>query len=476
MHGPAPDPVTALIAELNAEYFVVNEGGHVVIYRPRHDREMKRRVLDRMTFADFVRFLRNRTITVAGKKGQPMKVKVADVWLDHEDRRQYPNGITFDPTTTEHSGGCFNLWQGFAVEPRSGSWDLLKNHLRTTLCGGNAEYYRYLLDWTADMIQHPAKQAEVAVVLCGPEGCGKGVFARALVRLFGQHGRHIYTAKHLTGNFNSHQRDCVCLFADEALFAGDKAHVGVLKALVTEPTLTIEAKYQNAIQTPNYLHLILASNEHWVVPAGLQSRRWFVLDAKSDQIGDHTYFNALYAELENGGLAAMLDHLLHRNLANANLRAVPTTAALLDQRTRSLDTIHAWWLDCLYRGHVYDSTLGLEDTFAQWHDFIATTLLYASYEKFCREHHERRPLTRERLGAWFTNTIGAKASRRRNQPIGEHMTDAQTTNLFSGITHHGRVAEVIIGFPCGYELGSLDEARTQFCKITGLNPVWPTGP
>jgi hypothetical protein len=35
---------------------------------------------------------------------------------------------------------------------------------------------------------------------------------------------------------------CRLSVADEAFYAGDKQHVGVLKALITEPHLTIEAK------------------------------------------------------------------------------------------------------------------------------------------------------------------------------------------------------------------------------------------
>ena len=87
----------------------------------------------------------------------------------------------------------------------------------------------------------------------------------------------ISNAKHLTGNFNGHLRDTVLLFADEAFFAGDRAHVGVLKALITEPTLTIEAKYANAVQMPNFVHLMMASNEEWVIPAGPEARRFFGL-------------------------------------------------------------------------------------------------------------------------------------------------------------------------------------------------------
>jgi hypothetical protein len=36
-----------------------------------------------------------------------------------------------------------------------------------------------------------------------------------------------------------------------------------VKALITEPTLTIEGKYMNPVQAPNMLNVIMASNEDW---------------------------------------------------------------------------------------------------------------------------------------------------------------------------------------------------------------------
>ena len=154
------------------------------------------------------------------------------------------------------------------------------------------------------MVQFPARQGEVAIVMKGVEGTGKGTLGNALRRIMGQHALKISNAKHLVGNFNSHLRDCVFLFADEAFFAGDKQHVGVLKSLITEESLTIEAKYANAVEPPNYLHLMMASNEEWVVPAGLEARRFLVLLTAATKVRDFAYFTAIQAELDAGGYEA----------------------------------------------------------------------------------------------------------------------------------------------------------------------------
>ena len=189
------------------------------------------------------------------------------MWLKNPRRRQYINGVTFDPSNRAAPDGVLNLWQNFAVKPKPGDWSLLRAHIETVLCSNDPVRYNYIMGWLAQMFQHPDQQGEVATVLKGGEGIGKGTLAKVIMRIVGQHGLAISNAKHLVGNFNSHLRDVIFLFADEAFFAGDKQHVGALKSLITEPYLTVEAKYSNAVQVPNFLHVLMASNEEWVIPA-----------------------------------------------------------------------------------------------------------------------------------------------------------------------------------------------------------------
>ena len=206
------------------------------------------------------------------------------------------------------------------LSPSRGSWKRLQDHILNVVCSGNTEHRDWLMGWMARLVQRPGEQGEVAVVMRGIEGAGKGTLAKALLHILGQHGLAISNAKHLTGNFNGHLRDYVLLFADEAFFAGDRAHVGVLKALITEPTLTIEAKFQNAVQMPNFVHLMMASNEDWVVPASLEARRFFVLEVSAAKANDHAYFAAIWAEMEDGGYEAMLHDLLDHDLTFFNHR------------------------------------------------------------------------------------------------------------------------------------------------------------
>jgi hypothetical protein len=207
--------------------------------------------------------------------------------------------------------------------------------LRNNICAGIEEHSEYLLNWMAFAVQHPDRQGEVAVVLRGKEGTGKGMAAKQFGRLLGAHFRHIVHAKHLTGHFNAHLQHCSVLFADEAFFAGDRSHESILKALITEETLLIEPKGMDPFPVRNCVHLMMSSNSDWVIPAGADARRYFVLNVGDAHIQDLEYFAAIAKQMDNGGREAFLHHLLSRDLAKFDVRLVPQTKALSEQKAHS---------------------------------------------------------------------------------------------------------------------------------------------
>ena len=192
-------------------------------------------------------------------------------WLNNPLRRQYA-GLVFIPGGAKVIDNDLNLWRGWGIEPKKGSWRLLRRHIYKVLANRNKGSFKYIVRWTAWAFQNPALMAEVALVFRGERGSGKGLFGRTMCRAFGQHGLHVSSHRHLIGNFNAHQMDCAMLFADEAFWPGDKSAEGILNRLITEDTLTIEFKGVDSFASANRLKLILSSNADWVVPAGGLSR------------------------------------------------------------------------------------------------------------------------------------------------------------------------------------------------------------
>jgi hypothetical protein len=262
----------------------------------------------------------------------------------------------------------------------------------------------------------------------------------------------------------------VCLFADEAFFAGDRQHEGVLKGLVTERTLPIEGKGQNLVTAPNMLHVIMSSNSEWVVPASHDERRYAVFDAADNRIGDRKYFADIAAQIENGGLAAMIHELLHLDLSGFEVRDIPDSKALADQKKHSLDTIDRWWLAVLERGFVWRSRHGLAE-FNQWHEFVSTELLSRSYLQWSGENRVQRPMTRVQIGIRMTE-IYARIRPRGEQIIGE--VEAATKTV-PGANSSGFLAGDLIikaHHQPGYTVNSLDEARASFADVRGVTGEW----
>ena len=154
------------------------------------------------------------------------------------------------------------------LSSKAGDWSLIREHIEVVLAGGNEEFALYIVRWIAWSIQHPAAQAEVALVLVGPKGAGKGTLVRCLQRVFGAHAFQVTSREEVIGKFNGHLQDCVLFVADEAYWGGDKRCVGRLQGMITEPTLPIERKGFDLIQVPNFLHVVMLAEPGWVIPAG----------------------------------------------------------------------------------------------------------------------------------------------------------------------------------------------------------------
>lgn len=347
--GKCADPI---IAEMNAKHAVLlQEAGKTrVLSWERSEIDASREVPVLQTFEDFRNRYMHRHIQVAIKDNQPIMAELGKTWLKYPHRREYL-ALRFLPGKPPEVDGYLNLWRGFGVEPVEGDWSLMEAHVRNVLAAGDVTSAEYILNWTAWAVQHPDEPAEVALVFKGGRGTGKGMYARALKRLFGQHGLQVTSPMQLTGRFNAHLRDCCLLFADEAIVPGDKAAESVLKGLITEPELTIEGKGVNAVQARNYLHVVMASNDDWVVPAGMDERRFAVFEVSGERAGKHAYFQALHQQMQKGGLSAMLYSLLRRPLGDWHPRhAVPRTAALQQQKELSLSPLDQFLLGALEEG------------------------------------------------------------------------------------------------------------------------------
>ena len=268
-------------------------------------------------------------------------------WLAQAEKRRY-NKVVFAPERDVPN--CYNPWRGFAVEPEQGDCSRFWALVRDVICAGDDAKYTYVRRWLALMIQRPWERPEVALLLRSAQGSGKGTFFGYVAQLFyGDNCVEVSNVEDLFGRFNASLAQAVFVHANEAMWGGDKRHVGRMKAMITDPTTRIELKGVDAIFVDNAKHFVFSSNAEVPVPIERGDRRFALFDLSEQHRQDEAYFRAVYAEMERGGVAALLNDLLHEDLFSYSARQRPLSTIATDIVLANASPVDQWLYDCLHQ-------------------------------------------------------------------------------------------------------------------------------
>jgi hypothetical protein len=368
------------VAEINANHALVIIGDKAMIMKEGA------KSISLLQPSAFKQWFANRYVQV-GRKSVPL----AKYWLEHPQRRQY-EGIVFAPGERPAPPGHYNLWHGFAVEPRAGDCSKFLAHVHDNVCQGSERRFKWVIGFFAQLVQQPELKLGTSLALRGRQGVGKTIVGDVIGSLLGSHYVPVAEPRYITGRFNAHLNSCLLLHADEAFWAGDKSAEGKLKDLVTGLKHPIEYKGKEVIWVDNYVRLFVTGNHDWQVPAGFEERRFAVLDVGEEHMQDQPYFAAIEHEMKNGGREALLHYLLNFDLSTVDLRSIPKTRALLDQKIASLSPEQAWWLDILQRGQLPNASK------KHGANFCTCDALFDSYIKHAEKQGVRRRAIETALG------------------------------------------------------------------------------
>ena len=198
-------------------------------------------------------------------------------------------------------------------------------------------------------------------------------------------------------------------------------------------------KGKDVITFRNHIRLIVSSNNNWVIPAGNEERRFFVLDVSEARMQDRAYFASIIAEMNSGGREALLQYLLDYDLSATDVGSPPKTAALMDQKRHSSSALQTWWYERLSEGQI---TAGQKT----WKTEFSTTLLYEDY-------------------VVFSQNLGVK--RRLPQSAFGKQLKALVPDLDRCRVTRGRSREWV------YRLSTLKDCRRHFDRLTMGGNDWP---
>lgn len=432
----AVDPA---LVEMNDRHAVIkNFGGKCVIMKEPHG-------VHPMSFQSTREFIMgndNEKILLQDKvTGKPRLIGKATWWFDQTMRRQYDH-VVFEPG--KESGADLNLWQGFAVEPKPGNMhDRYMENMFQNICAGDEARFVYLLKWMARVVQFPATQSMVAVVLLGDRGTGKSVFGKGFAKIFGTHAFTAKDAREFTGKFNDHLVHTVFLLAEEAFDIRDKSHESTLKEIITSGSLAREGKGLKITQNSNYIHLMMTSNQEKVIPAGDKERRFFVTRVREKTHSDDWFRIIDEEDPKAGSISHLLHHLLSIDLTDFKVNDYPVTMELREQQDHTI-TPHDDWLWTKLENGVWLSTLRFP-----WAGPIPKEMLHREYLQSMASLNVPRPMSQRQFSTWMTKSLPSVGS----------------TQLF--LKDHTR--------PVAFTFPSLSECRAYFASRRGRpDYAWQT--
>lgn len=310
-------------------------------------------------------------------------INAFDLWFNHCARRTVL-ATTFDPHPEDHPdypphNSTVNLWQGFryshddvrnlyseAIDEDEGSarWraNLMLEHVRDVLCGGDVECFNYVVYQAAMLLQRPWEVFISIPIFNGPEGVGKSMWIEALGEIVGRwQFLATSTLNDVLGNFTERLDGVILLYLNEAYNPNDPQSEANFKNLITSHDFRLNRKFRPCETRKRYFHVMADSNLHSVVQADKGARRWQLI-ATSTKVPPPAYFSLLYGAMyddDNLGLRALADYLYSVDLEQGNLmfnggRKVIKTRLLMHQQMDCLDTVDRFIYDLLSVGRTVD--------------------------------------------------------------------------------------------------------------------------
>jgi len=226
-------------------------------------------------------------------------------WLQDEYMNLKENTGVY-PNAALCPKNIYNLWIPFAMESvmewqdKPDALALIRKHI-LILCGNDQSVADYFEMWLGQMIAHPETKSTFPVIISA-EGSGKGTLLQLINKMLGK-SKVLETttpSRDVWGEFNSPMASCFFVCLNELSKKETTECDHRIKGLVTDTSLTINAKgtQQYAIDSYHRFIAFTNNNEGGINTVRGDRRKWIV--RASDELrGDCKYFDKFYALLKD---------------------------------------------------------------------------------------------------------------------------------------------------------------------------------
>lgn len=254
-------------------------------------------------------------IGVGGKnRTDPKQISIAKTWLTHPHAQRFSE-ILFRPgegqlVVGDNGRQALNMWTGW--EPAQGDVRPFLELTAFLFQNMRPEDRDLPLKLIAYKVQNPHEKIPLALVLLGPQGCGKTLWGECVRDAFGAYGIDI-TPSSLAGEFQGWLERSLFALINEAKGEDIERSSEQLKALISDLRRPMNEKFRPVRQINTYTMYCITSNKRAVGSFSADDRRMIVIDCPKKREPEfyHAYVKPWK---EAGGPRALLGYLLNLDL------------------------------------------------------------------------------------------------------------------------------------------------------------------
>jgi hypothetical protein len=355
--------VNFLDANLHRVCAVISKGRKSFVLK-LNDKELKN--IGRQPDPEWIRYVKN-PATDTTEAGVSVQNLWTIIYQDSANNWSY-SGLKFEPfsfkyrkhecdtlfnTFTEPVANYLKKKQLHLIEPMMG-------HLKNVICAGNDEWFEYVLDWLASIIQKPFEKTRVCMIWYSFKNqVGKGLFLDWFIQsilgpslAISSTGTGKITQKHNTvmiGKLFLNLNETYNSESDTNWAATNE----FLKTLTTDKTQIVEPKNVDPYYVDLYVNFIITTNR--INSIKFEEKRMFALQCDESRADDRDYFNGIAESIKNPMVADVFySMLMDRDLTSTSIRDFPNTPLMDKMRLQHLPQPDVFMAEILKKLEEFD--------------------------------------------------------------------------------------------------------------------------
>ncbi len=319
-------------------------------------------------------------------------------WLKDEDKRIYKN-VDFIPKTEIKDEKVYNMFKGFSCinikdykiddEMKEG-WKVFKE-LIGVLTNNEKECETYLLNYIADIFQHPDINPLIGVILRSKiQGVGKNSLVQILSKIMdfeSIHSKYLLEGgmEDVIGVFSKDLSQKMLIAIDEVNSQQGFENNDKLKKFITEEKRKINEKNVKSYHESNWSRVFAFSNNNNPIKLEENDRRFVVFKAGKPK--DRSFYNKLHSYRTNKKVLTYIYYqLMNINLTEFDIKERVITKAYKDMQNNNRNPIYDYLYELINDGKIKEELEGLIHKTTK-NILFKPTLFYSQYKNYLQQNN-----------------------------------------------------------------------------------------